>query len=446
MRRWVSAFALLFACALGFAPGAARAVVIAQSVAIRSQSVARQVVAPWQPLSLSVTADGIGTLSYQWRHNNRPIAGAVNATYSLSNVRYADAGAYTVDVADSRGTVTSAPMFVLVAPSRTELVAWGRSDAIPGDQTDLVAVSAGDNYVVAVRADGSVASWGRTETVPSGLKDAVAVAAGSDFSLALKSDGTVVAWGNPSSPCLNLPANLSGVVAITAGTEIAGAVQSDGFAVVWGANGLMQTWLPDASHHAQAVGVGSLAPLILTTEGSVVSLQGDLPAQLAYLAGIHDAVALSSAGYHALVLKSDGTLADVGNYYVIAAGLTYTPINVPIGLSSVVGVAAGEVHSLALMSDGSVRAWGQAGIWAGDSYGQATVPASLTQAIAVSAAGYTSLALRDGSGDNVPTVATQPADLSVGRGEWATFSVAATGGNAPVSYQWRHNGINIVGR
>jgi len=43
-----------------------------------------------------------------------------------------------------------------------------------------------------------------------------------------------------------------------------------------------------------------------------------------------------------------------------------------------------------------------------------------------------------------PSITTQPANKTVNPGETATFSVTATG-TAPLSYQWRKNGVNITG-
>jgi hypothetical protein len=60
---------------------------------------------------------------------------------------------------------------------------------------------------------------------------------------------------------------------------------------------------------------------------------------------------------------------------------------VPAGLSGVTEVGAGDFHSLALKSDGTVVAWGD------NSSGQATVPAGLSGVTQVAAGGYHSLAL-----------------------------------------------------
>ena len=74
----------------------------------------------------------------------------------------------------------------------------------------------------------------------------VAIAAGLDFSLALKADGTVAAWGYDTWGQTNVPAGLSDVVAIAAGTDDSLALKADGTIVGWGANAYGQTTSPPA--------------------------------------------------------------------------------------------------------------------------------------------------------------------------------------------------------
>lgn len=49
-----------------------------------------------------------------------------------------------------------------------------------------------------------------------------------------------------------------------------------------------------------------------------------------------------------------------------------------------------------------------------------------------------------GTGNQPPQIGAQPEDVTVGIGGTATFSVLASG-TAPLSYQWRRNGVNIAG-
>lgn len=58
-------------------------------------------------ISLSVTASGAPTLSYQWRRNTNAISGATSATFTKANVTAADVGTYDVVVTNTYGTATS---------------------------------------------------------------------------------------------------------------------------------------------------------------------------------------------------------------------------------------------------------------------------------------------------------------------------------------------------
>jgi hypothetical protein len=57
--------------------------------------------------TFSVAASGSPALSYQWRKNGNPIAGATSPTLTLTNVQNADTGRYSVVVTNSQGTATS---------------------------------------------------------------------------------------------------------------------------------------------------------------------------------------------------------------------------------------------------------------------------------------------------------------------------------------------------
>ncbi len=95
--------------------------------------------------TLSVTASGTGN-TYQWRKDGQPIAGATAATFTLSNLAVASAGAYSVVITNSAGTVTSANATVTV----TTISNAGRlgnmsirTNAGTGDNTLIVGLAVG---------------------------------------------------------------------------------------------------------------------------------------------------------------------------------------------------------------------------------------------------------------------------------------------------------------
>jgi alpha-tubulin suppressor-like RCC1 family protein len=98
--------------------------------------------------------------------------------------------------------------------------------------------------------------------------------------------------------------------------------------------------------------------------------------------GLNSVVALAEGISHSLALKSDGTVVGWGSN---ADG----QITIPTGLSGVVAVAGGFAHSLALKSDGTVVGWGS------NAEGGSIIPSGLSNVVAVSAGFVHSLALKN---------------------------------------------------
>ena len=100
-------------------------------------------------VTLTVSAIGGQPLSYQWRLNSAPIAGATNASLVVTNVQAAQAGDYTVVVTNAGGTVTS-------DVAKLEL---------PAPPTM--------SYSETIIADGPLAYWRLDETMEEVADDAV---------------------------------------------------------------------------------------------------------------------------------------------------------------------------------------------------------------------------------------------------------------------------------
>jgi alpha-tubulin suppressor-like RCC1 family protein len=250
----------------------------------------------------------------------------------------------------------------------------------------VLALSAGQYHSLALCSDGTVAAWGHgfygqlsngtaDSLVPVAVnigKMVVAVSAGQKHSLALCSDGTVFAWGYNGNGELGIntfQSQVSGpravdttsgtsalfgktVVAISAGQQHSLALCSDGTLVAWGHNGYGQ--LGNASNTSSGV------PVAVTTTSGTSALFGKT------------VIAVSAGQQHSLALCSDGTVAAWGYRFYGAlgdndgsAGRSEVPVavNTASGTSAlfgrtVVAISAGEQHSLALCSDGIVAAWG----------------------------------------------------------------------------------------
>jgi hypothetical protein len=146
--------------------------------------------------------------------------------------------------------------------------------------------------------------------------------------------------------------------------------------------------------------------------------------------------AIAAGDIHSLALKSDGT--------VVAWGRNNDgQSTVPGGLSTVAAIAAGGYHNLALKSNGTVVAWGDS------FFGQSTVPVGLSGVVAIAAGSWHSLALRsDGtvvawgaggpgqSGTEHWGQSTVPSDLD------STVAIAAGGSH---SLAFRSDGTVVAG-
>ncbi|MBC7247122.1 MAG: hypothetical protein H5T73_05000 [Actinobacteria bacterium] len=265
-----------------------------------------------------------------------------------------------------------------------------------------VAVAAGDGHSLALMADGTVKAWGCnyygqlgngnniSSNVPVqvwGLTGAVAVAAGYNHSLALMADGTVTAWGDNSYGQLGIGSTggssttpvqvygLTGAVAVAGGGYHSLALMADGTVRAWGYN-----------YYGQL--------------GNGNNTSSNVPV---HVSGLSGAVAVAGGGYHSLALMADGTVRAWGyNGYGELGNGNNTPSNKPVqvwGLMGAVAVAGGSYHSLALMLDGTVRAWGlndfgQLGNGStGGSSNMITYVSGITRAKAVAGGGQHSLAL-----------------------------------------------------
>ncbi len=277
------------------------------------------------------------------------------------------------------------PSPVALTTDSTVPVAVSVADPSAIEEKTVIAIAAGQYHSLALCSDGTVAAWGnndygqlgdgtntsRDEPVAVNVagtalegKTVVAIAAGESHSLALCSDGTVVAWGYNLGQLgdgtyfdRNEPVALDvvetalegrSVIAIAAGQYHSLALCSDGTVVAWGvnSNGQLGTGNNDGTTNAVAVRV----------EGTPLE---------------EDTVIAIAAGHsHSLALLSDGTVTAWGfNLYGQLGNDTSgdADSNEPVAVSvagtalsdkTVIAIAAGHDHSLALCSDGTLAAWG----------------------------------------------------------------------------------------
>ena len=284
----------------------------------------------------------------------------------------------------------------------------------------VVQVSGGNEDSLALTSDGSVWAWGgnlgsgsseyTTSNVPvqvPGLASITEVSAGAGVSLALRSDGTVWSWGDNSSgdlgdgntrPSLTpVPVTgLTGVTQISAGQDFALALRSDGTVWSWGFNAdgeLGNGTISDSDVPVQVTGLsrvtdisaGENDSLAVASRGLFSTLSsvyewgangngqlGDgsfrskaIPEQVTGI-GTQSVSGIAAGGEFSMVLGSDGTVWDwgVNTWGQLGDGNTYdrtAPVEARGTGSGITQISAGDNHALALLSNGTVEAWGYNG-------------------------------------------------------------------------------------
>ena len=320
----------------------------------------------------------------------------------------------------------SPPLSFLQAQDST--IAWGNNNntqsTVPAEVTNVVGLAAGTLHSLALRANGTAVGWGDTvfgqANVSAGLSNVAAVAGGSTYSLALLSNGTVVVRGTQPAP----PADLTNVTAIAAGWRHCLALRADGTVVSWGDSNAV----PANLTNVVAISAGDGQSLALLDNRTVVAWgDGDFGKTLVP-PGLSNVVAISAGKDHCLALLQNGTLVGWGrdeDHQAIP----------PVGLSNIVAVSAGAFHTVALRANGTLAAWGN------NIFSQSDVP-GWTRFYQIAAGGYHNLGQL---GNGSPFINVQPRNLRAPISKTATLPVLA-GGVQPLTYQWRRDGTNLVGR
>lgn len=440
--------------------------------------------------------------------------GQCNVPAGLNNVAAIDAGRFQNLALRTDGTVA----------------AWGASTkglaSVPPGIKDAVAVNASYYHSFVVRADGSLVAWGTDSgyefPIPEGLTGVTAVAGGENFAVILRADGQVLFVDNiirshmvspaparqtvfsrfaftltplaPGAMSVQLPAGgasslggipsqASNVLARTAlatgalkvnlgpaGAAASGARWRRVGEPDWRPSGDYETGLypksydiefrdlslggyPPPPTQSALVQGGTTATLTVNYDSRVTAtltslasdpvitsftaiaafsspVRGMAPQSLvatnATALNFQPIAALApivSGSYHCAALRQDGTVAAWGNN---GSGQS----SLPAGLTNVVALAAGDDHTLALRADGTVAAWGY------NYYGSCDVPPGLTGVTAIAAGGNHSLALRaDGTvaawGYNGTGQSSVPQGLrnvvAIAAGRWHSLALKADG-------------------
>ncbi|HUG09977.1 MAG TPA: immunoglobulin domain-containing protein [Opitutaceae bacterium] len=319
-------------------------------------------------------------------------------------------------------------------------VSKGVASMAAGSHCSLFVKTDGTLWAMGINGSGQLGDgWYDHRTVPVQIASGVAsVVTGGLFghSLFIKTDGTLWAMGSNDRGQLGDGTLVSRRTPVQVATEVASVaageyhslfIKTDGTLWAMGFNGQGQLGDGTTSDHSTPVQVasdvtsvaaGSLHSLFVKTDGTLwvmgYNAHGQLgdgtaigrstPVQVA--SGVASAPAGSD---HSLFVKTDGTLWAMGwNYYgQLGDGTTTdrtTPVQVAAGVAT---VAAGSAHSVFIGSDGTL--WAMGANWSGQ------------------------------LGEGTTTARTSP--IRVGA---VALSVTATG-TAPLTYQWKKDGVNIAG-
>jgi alpha-tubulin suppressor-like RCC1 family protein len=297
-----------------------------------------------------VGVTGSRPFSFQWRKGATPIPDATNSYYVIDSLKASDAGTFSVDITNPGSSTNSRAATLGVFPAPTwKSVPPGKVVSFdgpvpPADLTNAIAVASGDEYGLALRADGTVTQWGAGAAMkyppPAGLTNVAKIAAYGEAYGAVRRDGTCVVWGN--FPSLT---NLYGVVELCMENQVA-AIKVDG---TWGHTGVD---VPGDTSPALFVQLQSISGVLLP-DGRVMTWHA-LDGITSFLGDLTNAVQIAADNYSFLALSSDGSVQ----------GRFIQNREMPdLDLTGLAAIALGRVdYGLGLKRDGSVIGWGNANI------------------------------------------------------------------------------------
>ena len=239
--------------------------------------------------------------------------------------------------------------------------------------------SSDSNHSLAVTTSGIVWAWGYnnvgqlgigesgasryTPVEVSGIKDIIDVDAGTQHSLALQDDGTVWAWGYNMNGQLG---NGSGGGGYDSNEPVEVGNLSEVSAIACGGNhslalkndGTVWAW---GNNSDGQLGTGD-------------TIENHYPIQVIgpdYIGYLEDIIAIAAGDKHSLALKSDGTVwawgansygelgqnSNMTSYYMYPVQVK--GVNGSGFLTGITEIAAGYQHSLALKSNGTIVGWGK---------------------------------------------------------------------------------------
>ena len=303
--------------------------------------------------SFTVIATG-GGLTYEWQRRDAfgawPVVGTNSAVLTLANTAVADDGAvFRVRIHNSVNEVFSRQA-TLSVPSTAGV--------------NTIRVGGGAGHSVGLRGDGSLFAWGDNRNgelgrglffaddgapeVVAGLTGVASFAVGYQHTFAILSDGNLHAWGQAEYGKLGTGRSFNEPHAVPIGgfnapvRFVAAGLYSS---IAIAAHGTYWSW--GGAYHGDHLADIRLAPSQVGHPFVRIAIGGDGRDRFGHNLGLR-----SDGTVWAWGINFDGELGTGDR----RAGLEPRPVT---GVSQVIAVAAGRLHSIALTADGTVYAWGR---------------------------------------------------------------------------------------
>ncbi len=359
---------------------------------------------------------------------------------------------------------------------------WIDEILMPLEAKTFSSVSAGKNHTCATDNSSSATCWGlgshgqlgysssgaRSQLTPisvSGISTATVVSAGRSHTCAVLSGGTVKCWGHGGYGQLGYSSSgtssqltpisvsdISTAISVSAVHYHTCAILSGGTLKCWGrgsngqlgysSSGTSTQYTPisvSGISTATAVSAGELHTCAVLFGGTVKCWGYGYYGQLGYsssgtssqytpisVSGISTAIAVSAGDSHTCAVLSGGTVKCWGSGGKLGNGSSisqYTPVSVS-GISTATAVSAGNNHTCAVLSGGTVKCWGS-----GD-YGQLGNGSSSYQYTPVTVSGISTATAVSAGGSHTCAVLSGGTVKCWGYGGYGQL------GNGSSSYQY----------
>ena len=370
--------------------------------------------------TFSVAATGTAPLRYQWQFNSVNFAGATNATLTLNNVQSANAGSYCCVVANAFGSATSldatltviAPPAITAQPqSRTNNVGTSASFSVTATGTAPLRYQWRFNGADIGDATNTSYTIASAQTDNAGGYTAVVA---NDYGAVTSVVATLTVGVPPAITAQ--PQSLTN----TAGTSATFTVAATGTALLryqWQFNSANIAGATNATltlNNVQSANAGNYRCVVANAYGSATSSTATL-------------TVIAPPAITAQPQSRTNNIGTSASFSVTATGTA--PLRYQWRFNGAnIGGATNSTYTIASVQTNNAGGYA---VVVANNYGSVTSAVAVLTVTAVVAIAP-------------PVITSQPKDQFPFGGQPASFSVTATG-TAPLTYQWRHDGVNIPG-